>query len=137
MKLYSNETGHELVRATRDLVVSALARVEIPSAIWRKVRLGELDETDAGTLVAAFETDYYGAPESDATFAVVAAVDGVLADAAQLTASLGLRAVDAIQLAAARAARAADPSCAMFVCFDGALRRAAATVGFRLIPEQT
>jgi predicted nucleic acid-binding protein len=135
--LYSNEAGHEVVRATRDLVISVLARAEVPSAIWRKVRLDELAHTDAAILVAAFESDYYDAPGGAATFATVAAVDEVLADAARLTASLGLRAFDAIQLASALAARNVDQSCSTFLCFDESLRRAAASSGFSVVPAIT
>ena len=35
VKLYADEPGHEPVRALSRLVVSQLARVEVPSAIWR------------------------------------------------------------------------------------------------------
>ena len=35
-KLYADEQDHPLVRGLDGLVVSALARVEVPSAIWRK-----------------------------------------------------------------------------------------------------
>ena len=43
VKLYADEPGHEQVRQPMHLVVAQLARVEVPSAIWRKQRLGELD----------------------------------------------------------------------------------------------
>ena len=47
VKLYADELGHEAVRALRaPLVVSALARVEVAAAIWRKHRAGELDLDD-------------------------------------------------------------------------------------------
>lgn len=115
-------------------MVSCVARVEVPSAIWRKSRIGELGSSDASLLVAEFEVDYYGDAESPPRFAVVALPDPVLSDAAQLVATRALRAYDAVQLATARAARTADPSCSSFACFDSELRDAAAADGFDLIP---
>ncbi len=47
----------------------------------------------------------------------------------------GLRAYDAVQLASAEAARAADPGCDSFACFDASLRDAAAGAGFALYPR--
>lgn len=36
MKLYADEEYAELVRGVEFLVVSAVARVEVPAALWRK-----------------------------------------------------------------------------------------------------
>jgi hypothetical protein len=47
------------VRVLDLLVVSCLARVEVPAAIWRKRRLGELSEKDARLLTGEFAADYY------------------------------------------------------------------------------
>jgi predicted nucleic acid-binding protein len=115
-------------------VVSCLARVEVPAAIWRKSRIGELDSPDAALLVSEFEADCGGNLEDLPRFLVVAIVDDVVSDAAQLTATRALRAYDAVQLATARAARTADPSCSSLACFDHDLREAAARDGFGLIP---
>lgn len=115
-------------------MVSCLARVEVPFAIWRKSRIGELKSSDATLLVAEFEADYYGGPGSPPRFAVVALPDAVLSDAAQLAATRGLRAYDAVQLATARAARTADSNCSFLACFDVELRDAAAADGFDLVP---
>lgn len=57
VKLYADEHGHRAIRALDMLVVSAIARVEVPSALWRKTRTGELEDTAAGILVSAFEID--------------------------------------------------------------------------------
>jgi predicted nucleic acid-binding protein len=54
----------------------------------------------------------------------------VIDDAAHLVAVHLLRAYDAVQLATARAVRAADPSCTTFACFDQQLAQAAAAEGF-------
>jgi uncharacterized protein len=55
-------------------------------------------------------------------------------DAARLAAVHGLRAHDAVQLATARAVRAADPAVARFAAFDRGLRAAAAVEGFTPVP---
>lgn len=78
VKLYADEQDHQLVRELAGLVVSALARVEAPAAIWRKHRMGELDPADAAVLVAAFEPDYHGSADDQPRFAVVAANASVL-----------------------------------------------------------
>ena len=68
MKLYSDEAGHRAIRALDALVVSALARVEVPSALWRKARTGELEDAAASTLVSAFELDFHGDLDSGSRF---------------------------------------------------------------------
>jgi predicted nucleic acid-binding protein len=107
--------------------VSAVARVEIPAALWRKSRTGQLSAEHAGLLTTAFESDWYDAA---GPFVVVGANADVLGDAARLTATRALRAYDAVQLASALAARAADPAVDVFACFDHGLRAAAAQEGF-------
>jgi predicted nucleic acid-binding protein len=108
--------------------------VEVPAALWRKERVGELQSADAEVLVAAFEADYHGTGGEAPAFAAVVLVPGVLETAAQLTGTHALRAYDAVQLASALAAREADPGCTEFACFDDELRAAAARSGFSLIP---
>jgi hypothetical protein len=57
----------------------------------------------------AFEADYFGTDEEPVMFPVLAATAGILGDAAQLVATHGLRAYDAVQLASARATRREVP----------------------------
>lgn len=57
---YADEPGRPPLGEPASLVVSQVARVEVPSAIWRKQRLGELSVADAALLIAAFEADYGG-----------------------------------------------------------------------------
>ena len=111
-----------------------LARVEVPAAIWRKHRIGELNPADAAILVAAFEADYHGSTDDQPRFAVVAATTTVLDAAAALAGVHGLRASDAVQLASAKAATEAIPDCRTVAAFDGTLRTAAAKEGFALVP---
>ena len=115
-------------------MVSALARVEVPAALWRKHRIGELEASDARVLVDEFEADFFGVEDTRSRFIVVGVSVEVLDAAARLVAVRGLRTYDSVQLAAASAALAADPGCASFACFDQSLRDAAAAEGFRLIP---
>lgn len=134
VKLYAEEPGHHLVRKLEVLVVSALARVEVPAALWRKHRMGELDPADVAVLVAAFEADYHGSVPDHPRFAVVAATAPVLETAARLAGVHGLRAYDAVQLASAKAAANAVPDCRTVAVFGGTLRTAAAAEGFTLLP---
>jgi predicted nucleic acid-binding protein len=127
VKLYADEPGADLVRAVRLFVVSAVARVEVPAALWRKHRTGGLSAQHAGLLTRAFEDDWH-----DDRFVPVALGAALLAAAAGLVASHGLRAYDGVQLACAVAARAADPEIDTLLCFDAALSEAAAREGFSL-----
>ncbi len=111
-----------------------LARVEVPAAIWRKVRMGEVDAGDGAMLTQAFEADWTSEDAGWRPFVAVALSAKLLDHAAGLAATHGLRAYDAIQLATALAAREADPGCDSFACFDAGLRRAAAAEGFVLLP---
>ncbi len=78
VKLYADEADADLVRDRTDIVVSALARVEVPAAFWRKQRMGEIGPGDAQILAAAFEFDYHGSRERDPRFVAIAAVAPVL-----------------------------------------------------------
>jgi predicted nucleic acid-binding protein len=136
VKLYADEDGHEIARYLEAVVVSHLARVEVPAALWRKQRMGELSAEDAQVLTSEFEADWFGTVEEPPRFAAVALAGRLLDQAAQLCASRGLRAYDAVQLSCAVAARAADESCTSFAAFDGALRAAAAAEGSGLRQQQ-
>ncbi|HYZ54071.1 MAG TPA: type II toxin-antitoxin system VapC family toxin [Streptosporangiaceae bacterium] len=135
VKLYADEAGHEQIRALKSIAITQLARVEVPAALWRKQRLGELSASDAGVLTADFEADYFGTDSEPPRFAAIAAAGRILDKAARLCASHGLRAYDAVQLSSALAARRADESCTAFAAFDRSLRTAAAAEGFALVPS--
>ncbi len=136
VKLYVPEQGHEVVRAVADpIVISNLARVEVPAAFWGKVRAGELDAGAADVLVRAFEYDYHGDEVTGPSFAVISCGEPTLADAARQAARHRLRAYDAVQLACAVAARSADPSVHTMVVFDGTLRAASLAEGFDVLGD--
>ena len=134
VKLYADEEDHQIVRRLEAIAVAQIARVEVPAAIWRKQRKGELSAADAQVLTAEFEADYFGSDGQQPRFAAVALVNQVLDDAARLCASHGLRAYEGVQLSSALAARTADQRCITFTAFDQVLRAAAAAEGFALIP---
>lgn len=116
------------------VVVSALTRVEVPSALWRKQREDAMAAEDAAVLTAVFESDYLGDDDRPPDLVALAVTAPILEEAARLTAVHALRALDAVQLATAMAARAADPDCTTFVCFDQRLRDAALVAGFTVHP---
>lgn len=134
MKLYADERHQEAIRPLAGVVVSALARVEVPAALWRKQRAGELGSEAAATLARAFAGDFHGEEARAPRFGIVAAAGTVLDKAADIAATHALRAYDAIQLASGLAARGVDPDCRTFACFDEKLRTAAAASGFELVP---
>lgn len=134
VKLYADEAGDEDIRALVTVAVAELARVEVPAALWRKQRMGELSAGDARLLTADFEADYFGTGTEPPRFVAVAATGSLLDEAAALCASHGLRADDAVQLSTALAVRRTDESCAAFAAFDRPLRAAAAAEGFDLVP---
>ncbi|CAN5159667.1 hypothetical protein BH24ACT1_BH24ACT1_04850 [soil metagenome] len=131
-----DEQGYEQLRTVAPIIVSAVARVEVPSGLWRKLRMGDISPETATALVADFEDDFLGASDSGPRFEVVGVTATLLSVAARLTGTVGLRAYDAVQLATAEAARTADPGCDTFACFDSSLRDAAARSGFALYPRE-
>jgi predicted nucleic acid-binding protein len=114
--------------------VSAHPGVEVPAALWRKHRIGELSREDAEVLSRAFEADFHGTRSEPPRFAAVAIVAELLERATGLVAAHDLRAYDGVQLACALAARTADPQCAEFACFDGSLRAAASAHDLHPVP---
>lgn len=131
VKRYSDEPSSDLVRTVDGPVIaSELALVEVPSALWRKRRMGEISAQDAQTLWALFLADVSDAA-SDTYTQLVRLSRDVLSRAAQLTVHHPLRALDALQLASALATAAALDECA-FGCFDDRLNTAAASEGLPL-----
>jgi hypothetical protein len=123
------------VRALKGLAVSALARVEVPAAFWRKHRSGDLDAADAALITQSFEADFWGGDDRP-RFAVSLVTAEILDAAAAVVATHGLRAYDAVQLASATFVRNLDPDCDTFVTFDKELRRAASATGFSVLPKR-
>jgi uncharacterized protein len=139
VKLYATEVGRPEVLAAEQLtmLVSDLARVEVPAALWKKHRAGELSSDDAQLLAAQFTADQRGTRSTAPRWPSLTVTRNILDNAGHLAAVHSLRAYDAVQLATALAARAVDPSVALFVCFDKGLNKAAATEGFNLVASIT
>jgi len=126
VKLYADEPGAAAVRKHPHLVVCQLARVEVPAALWRKHRTGEVTAPDTAVLVADFEADYFGAVDEPPRFSVVTVTAAIIDAAAHLAGVHGLRAYDAVQLASALAVSDVVPDGIEFLGDDGALVAAAA-----------
>ncbi len=76
--------GYESIRTLQALAVAQIARVEVPAALWRKQRLGELSTRHAQILTADFEADYYGTEDEPPRFAPILTTSAILDDAARL-----------------------------------------------------
>jgi uncharacterized protein len=100
--------------------------IECASAIARRERLGQLDPRDVGAAVATLDglaTGWTEVPPTDR-----------IRDAARRIVSVhDLRAADAFQLAAARAASAEQPVSLPFVTLDDRLAAAARREGFTIL----
>lgn len=131
VKLYADEPDADLVREVELFAVSAVARVEVPAALWRKSRTGAVAVADAALLCEAFALDWTG----QRRFVPVAISSTLLVDAAGFVARHGLRAYDGVQLACAVTARHADPRVDTLLCFDRSLAEAGAREGFRLLTD--
>lgn len=131
VKLYADEFQHDEVRSLGALYVSEICRVEVPGALWRKNRMGQLSDQHASLLVQAFESDFF---DDEGPLVALRISAELLEEAAALLPRHGLRAYDAVQLASALAARTVDPSCDSLAAFDRELRQAAVREGFALVP---
>lgn len=112
-----------LIRGDPNIVVWMLSRVEIASAIHRKVRGGQLGRIQGGAALQRLES-------LAARWTEVEAVGEVRERAERLLGAHGLAAADALQLAAALLACDERPRRRGFVCRDQALAEAAAAEGF-------
>ena len=132
LKLYVDEAGSDEMRSLNLVVVSALSEVEGTSAIWRKTRIGDLEELQAHHLIRRFRTDLRSDLFDRTNLVAVPVTSNLLSLATELVPVHGLKSLDAIQLASAKAAREAEPDLDTFACYDRNLGRAAASQGFRV-----
>jgi hypothetical protein len=133
VKRYINEVGTVWVMATTDLaagheiVVSLLARAEVPAAIFKRRREGSITAPDAQKAADDFSKDFNRQYQPmDVTRATVE-------HAAVLAERHGLRGYDAVQLATALEAQAVCDSLGLprliFVSADRQLNTAAQSEG--------
>ena len=132
VKIYSEEPGSAEMRTLPLLVVSAICRVEVTSAIWKKATHGDLEEIEAQQLIRDFQADLRSVRPEATDLIAIPVTNVLLRSAAALVPIHNLKALDAIQLSSALAAREADTSCDTFACYDRTLARAAASHGFRI-----
>ena len=117
-------TVREWASEATDLAASRLVFVEIHSAVARRERSGVIAAAQADQVRRDFA----------AMWEQIAAIDLDHALAAELCARRGLRALDAIHLAAALTVKAAEPAADLaFCCFDAQLNAAAAAEGLRVL----
>jgi predicted nucleic acid-binding protein len=112
VKLYHEEAGTDLLigelgRGYDELCLSELTRLEFRSALWKKVRIGELSQDLAKKAISCFE--------EDANKFRWVTLDSMRIEKAQdlimLHGSAGLRTLDSIQLASALALKSDDVFC--------------------------
>ena len=132
VKRYANEPESDAVQAVSEPVIASdLAAVEVPAALWRKHRVGEISATDAQVLCRRFLTDI-SASTRDSDTVLIEVGEDILRSAIDLVARHPLRAYDAVQLASALAASRLIGRCP-FGCFDEQLIDAAAAEGLMLL----
>lgn len=133
VKLYSDEPGSERVHAFESVIISALAQVEVPSALWRKHRMGELKVEQVQILLNQFSYDCHAPVPVMPRFMIVGVNEMVISRASDIVAVHGLRANDAVQLATALIVRETVPESLAFAAFDTDLSQAAVREGLATI----
>lgn len=129
VKRYITEVGTGWVIGTADVVagneilISLLARTEVPAAIFKRQREGSITVADAGLAVSDFVSDF------STQYQPMAVTLELAEQAASLAEKHGLRGYDAVQLATALEANKVRDSLGLskliFVSADGALNKAA------------
>jgi predicted nucleic acid-binding protein len=123
VKRYVREAGSErmqaLVRRQPELVISRLTVVEVPAAIWKRSRAGNLSAAETRRALARFAGDL-------ARLTTVEPRPATIELAAELIERYPLRAYDAVQLASALRWARETGLASCFVCADERLGQAAA-----------
>jgi len=133
VKLYHEEPGTdlliaELAKGYDELCLSELAHLEFRSALWKKVRIGELSHDLAKKAISCFEDD------SDKFRWVT--LDSMIIDSAKdllmQHGRAGLRTLDSIQLASALTLNSGDVA---YVTSDDVLRAIMQNEGLNIVAE--
>ncbi len=133
VKRYIGEMGSTWVLSlfdptlSNDVLIAAIAGVEIVAAITRRARGGSISATDATAACSQFRSDL------KSEYQVVEITENIINSAMALAEKLGLRGYDAVQLAAGCEINAlciaSNLSPATFVSADDELNAAAASEG--------
>jgi len=135
VRFYVQESGSNWVRSLTDLdenliYVVSLAKVETISALTRRLRRGDITEAEFDQACNEAVADFVN------HFRVVDLTNAIIEDAAMLARKHGLRAYDAVQLAAAqdtgKIVLKIESTQLTLVSADLELNTAAVSKGFRL-----
>jgi hypothetical protein len=128
VKRYVQEEGSAVVRQLlgRELAVSGLSSVEVPAAVWRRARDGDLEPARAAEISRQLEADL---PE----MIVVEVRRNVLTLAAELVERRPLRAYDSVQLACALRLKKRAGLAITMVGADRSLLRTASAEGLKTL----
>jgi predicted nucleic acid-binding protein len=118
-----------LLKDKAGIVVWALTRTEMTSAIWQRARSGDLTPTALTRALARIEA-------MSRQWDEISDLDLVRDRAERILVQHALRAADALQLAAALVLTRDRPRGRDFVTADGALAQAAAGEGFRVLIQK-
>ena len=137
VKIYLDERGSERmsVLASPDaghrLAICSITQVEFHAAIWRHRRMGDLSEVAVRQAAESFDVQFRSA------FLRYPVDDQTLDLASDMVAQHGLRAYDAVQLAACLVLETRSDESPTFVCSDRRLLDAAEAEGLAVLdPEQ-
>jgi hypothetical protein len=129
VKRYVHEPGSEQLRALArrqpELAISRISTIEIPAALARRVREGDLDRATARSHIAQLSTDTQ-------EIRIVEVRTAVLELASELVWRRPLRAYDSLQLASALRLHRSTGLAITFVCADRILSAAATGEGLRV-----
>lgn len=130
VKLYASEPGSAETRwavaEAEQIGSSVLAYAETRAVLARKYRMRQIDGAGFGRSKTDFESDWKG-------FIKMPADPEIVRRAGDLAEQFRLRAYDAIHLATADRLYRETQARVGFACFDGALKRAASTLGLILV----
>lgn len=120
VKLYHDEEGSDrletyIEKQAETIFLSELAKLEFRSAVWRRVRMQEIDQNAALNVIACFEQD----DDNYNWIKLQAKLVQSASDLFENYGGQGLRTLDALQLASALTVKSAD---CVFLTWDSLLK---------------